>query len=151
DDLGVSVPVRIVELASRPGGGDGESTRYPMELAPLGEVPEEVMFRSLRVTIPISSTGGEVLAVPLAAVSAGADGTSRVEVENGDGSTDLVDVSTGLSAEGYVEVRPIDGELRPGDRVVVGRDLLLPADEGSGDDGNNGVDEGEAFHRGGAG
>ncbi len=151
DDLGVSVAVRISELASAPAGGDsGSSGRYPMVLTPLDEVPEDAMFASLRVTLPISSTGGEVLAVPLAAVSAGSDGSSRVEVELDDGSTELVTVSTGLSAEGFVEVRPVGGELRPGDRVVVGRDLLLPESSSENEDGDTGEgdeEEGDAFRR----
>jgi peptidoglycan hydrolase-like protein with peptidoglycan-binding domain len=146
DDIGVSVPVRITELADQPRSSDsGGVGRYPMELVPLGPLPEEAMFQSLRVTIPVSSTGGEVLAVPLAAVSAGADGSSRVEVDIGDGSTTLVEVSTGLSAEGFVEIRPVEGELRPGDRVVVGRDLLLPAD---GPDSESESEDGEAFGSG---
>ena len=148
-DMGINVPVRISDLASQPGSSGGESggggsSRYPMELVPLGDVPDEAMFQSLRVTIPVSSTGGEVLAVPLAAVSAGADGSSRVEVEIGDGTTTLVEVSTGLSAEGYVEVRPVGGDLEPGDRVVVGRDLLLPGNDGDTDGGDSGSDESES-------
>ena len=145
DDLGISVAVRITELAASPGRGDnGSSSRYPMVLTPLAELPEEAMFESLRITIPISSTGGAVLAVPLAAVSAGSDGSSRVEVEMGDGSTELVEVSTGLSAEGFVEVRPVaGGQLEPGDRVVVGRDLLLPGD-GDDDADSTDEDDGEA-------
>lgn len=155
DDLGISVGVRISELASQPGGGEsGSSGRYAMVLTPLDDVPEEAMFESLRITIPISSTGGEVLAVPLAAVSAGSDGSSRVEVERDDGSTELVTVTTGLSAEGFVEVRPVGGELEAGDRVVVGRDLLLPSedDAGSNSDGDNSDSEeedGEAYGVGG--
>ncbi len=132
EDLGVSVEVTITELASSAGGSDTSADRYAMQLTPNGDVPDEAMFQSLRVTLPISSTGGEVLAVPLAAVSAAADGTSRVEVDNGDGETKLVGVTTGLAADGYVEIRPTDGSLDEGDRVVVGRDLLLPDATGGG-------------------
>jgi multidrug efflux pump subunit AcrA (membrane-fusion protein) len=76
----------------------------------------------VRITIPVESTDGEVLAVPIAALSATADGTSRVEVAEGEGgATRFVTVNPGLSAEGYVEVDPVDGNLGEGDRVVVGR------------------------------
>ena len=147
EDLGLVVPVRITKIADQAGGGEGASDRYRMELTPLEEVPDDAIFRSLRVTIPVSSTGGEVLAVPLAAVSAGADGSSRVEVANGAGVTKLVEVVTGLSAEGFVEIRPSGGDLEAGDRVVVGRDLLLPGrdeDDGAGE-GNDGEDGGDAL------
>ncbi len=129
DELGVSAAATISTLADDPGGQDLPEDRYAMTLTPLDELPEEAFYQSLRVTIPISSTGGEVLAVPLAAVSAGADGGSRVEVQDGDGSTRLVDVTTGLSADGFVEITPRSGDLGEGDRVVVGRDLELPGSD----------------------
>ncbi|MGH9230540.1 MAG: peptidoglycan-binding protein [Acidimicrobiales bacterium] len=76
---------------------------------------------NVRVTIPVETTDGEVLAVPLAALSAGAGGESRVEVRRDDGRLELVVVEVGLAAEGYAEIRPRDGALGAGDRVVVGR------------------------------
>ncbi len=54
----------------------------------------------VKVTIPISSTGGKVLAVPTAAVSAAIDGTTRVEVEDTPGApTRLAQVTAGLRAK----------------------------------------------------
>lgn len=75
---------------------------------------------NVKLTIPVETTGGEVLAVPLAALSAAADGTARVQVEHDDLSTTFVEVTTGLSAGGYVQITAGDGELEAGDRVVVG-------------------------------
>ena len=76
---------------------------------------------NVRVTIPVKSTNGKVLAVPVAALSAGSDGSSRVEVLR-DGKTELVPVKVGLSADGYAEVTPSgDVKLGEGDQVVVGR------------------------------
>jgi multidrug efflux pump subunit AcrA (membrane-fusion protein) len=69
----------------------------------------------------VSSTAGEVLAVPLAALTAGPGGEARVEVLDGDTGT-LVEVTTGLAADGFVEVSAVDGDLGAGDRVVVGQD-----------------------------
>jgi hypothetical protein len=37
------------------------------------------------------------------------------------GKRTLVEVEVGLSAEGYAEVRPVSGDLKAGDQVVVGR------------------------------
>jgi peptidoglycan hydrolase-like protein with peptidoglycan-binding domain len=58
-----------------------------------------------------------VMAVPVTALLALAEGGYAVEVDAGDGSTLLVAVEPGLYADGYVEIAS-DG-LRPGDRVVV--------------------------------
>ncbi len=152
DELGLSAAATITFLADDPGGGELPDDRFAMRLTPADDLPEEAFRQSLRVTIPISSTGGEVLAVPLAAVSAGADGGSRVEVQDADGSTRLVDVVTGLAADGFVEITPRGATLEPGDRVVVGRDLQLPDagdPDSSGDDAESGdeeqEDEGDAF------
>ncbi|HYH52447.1 MAG TPA: peptidoglycan-binding protein [Acidimicrobiia bacterium] len=73
---------------------------------------------NVKVTIPIQATNGEVLAVPLAALSAGPGGQSRVEVVRADGRPELVPVEVGLSAGGYAEIR---GAVSEGDLVVVGR------------------------------
>ncbi len=139
DTLGISVPATITFIADNPGGA-ASSDRYAMRLEPLADLPEEAFNQNLRVSIPIESTGGEVLAVPLAALSAGPDGSARVEVErvnsagddgdsdDGDSATEFVPVTTGLRAEGYVEIAGSrGGSLHAGDNVVVGRDLQLPA------------------------
>jgi peptidoglycan hydrolase-like protein with peptidoglycan-binding domain len=76
---------------------------------------------NVRVTIPVKSTSGKVLAVPLAALSSGSDGGSRVEVLR-DGKVELVPVTVGLSADGFAQVTPSgDASLAEGDQVVVGR------------------------------
>jgi hypothetical protein len=58
-----------------------------------------------------------VMAVPVTALLALAEGGYAVEVDAGGGSTRLVAVETGLYADGYVEVS--GRGLQPGDRVVV--------------------------------
>ena len=76
---------------------------------------------NVRVTIPVKSTSGKVLAVPVAALSSGSDGGSRVEVLR-NGKVDLVPVTVGLSADGFAQVTPAGGaKLSEGDQVVVGR------------------------------
>jgi multidrug efflux pump subunit AcrA (membrane-fusion protein) len=74
---------------------------------------------SVRLTIPIESTSGTVTAVPVSALSLATDGSSRVQVKRDDGLKYLT-VKPGLSAKGYVQVTPIDGDLSPGQEVVVG-------------------------------
>lgn len=78
---------------------------------------EQLRGQNVRVSIPVKATDGKVLVVPAAALSAGPGGQSRVEVANGD-RTRLVPVTTGLAADGLVEVK---GKIAAGDQVVVGR------------------------------
>jgi hypothetical protein len=106
-------------VAERPGTNGVADDRVYVEVAP-EEIPDEIIGENVRVTIPVSSTGGEVLAVPAAALSATADGSTIVQVEYDDGDLETVTVETGLAAQGLVEVAPIDGALDEGDLVVVG-------------------------------
>jgi peptidoglycan hydrolase-like protein with peptidoglycan-binding domain len=76
---------------------------------------------NVRVTIPVKSTAGKVLAVPVAALSSGSDGASRIEVLR-NGQVELIPVKVGLSADGFVQVTPSgDAKLSEGDQVVVGK------------------------------
>ena len=110
------------------GGSDSQQTdagRYDIQLMPdalTSEQLAQLQGTNVRVSIPVSSTDGEVLAVPIAALTAGAGGESRVEVSTGEGDeTRLVEVTTGLAADGFVEVSSTAGELAVDDLVVVGR------------------------------
>ena len=88
---------------------------------------------NVRVSIPVSSTEGDVLAIPIAALTAGPGGESRVEVlDEGADETRLVTVETGLAAGGMVEVTPVDGSLEVGDQVVVGTAEVPQGDQTDG-------------------
>ncbi|MCB2412674.1 hypothetical protein LGT39_07435 [Demequina sp. TTPB684] len=104
----------------------------------LDTVPETLLGANVRVIIPVESTSGEVLVVPAAALSAVANGDTRVEVEepNAPGTTRYVTVVTGLATDGVVEVRAVEGKLVKGDRVVVGQADIggVPADGDEGED-----------------
>lgn len=111
-------------------GGGGASGRYEVLLAPaaLSDAETEALKgRNVRVAIPVQATQGKVLAVPVAALTAGAAGEARIELApdqptaGGDGATSTVTVTTGLSAGGYVEIRSDDPRVVEGARVVVGR------------------------------
>jgi multidrug efflux pump subunit AcrA (membrane-fusion protein) len=108
----------VTRVASTPGthGVDGYHIYFEVRV---DETPTPLKGFSLRLTIPIESTQGAVIAVPISALSLSADGTSRVQVER-DGALEYLVVEPGLSADGYVEVRPVDGTLDPGQLVVVG-------------------------------
>lgn len=132
-DLGIRADATITFIADNPGGGDTPSDRYRVRLEPNQELPEEALNVNFRITIPVTSSGGEVMAVPLAALSAGSDGSTRVEVERRPGETEIVEVNPGLRANGLVQIDAVDDNLAPGDRVVVGRDVVLPGQTPSDD------------------
>jgi len=71
--------------------------------------------------ITVGATEDEVLAVPVGAVVTSADGKPRVQVEYAPDRTRDVEVRTGLTAAGKVQVTPVvPGTLKEGDRVVLG-------------------------------
>ena len=135
---------RIVAPKKGSSGGDGEksqdgaggsgdkaggSSRYEVHLTPGKLTPEQieaVRGTNVRIRIPVASTEGEVLAVPIAALSAGSAGEDRIEllVDLKDGPnavTELVTVTAGLAADGYVEVASEDPRIEAGAKVVVGK------------------------------
>jgi multidrug efflux pump subunit AcrA (membrane-fusion protein) len=111
----------ISEKADRAGTNGVAQDRIYLEITP-SELPDEIIGANVRVTIPVSSTGGAVLAVPAAALSATANGSTILQVEGEDLALTTVTVETGLAAGGLVEVTPIGGDLVAGDLVVVGRE-----------------------------
>ncbi len=117
-DLGLAATGTVSRVAATPGteGVDGFHIYFEVLV---DETPLSLDGFSLRLTIPVESTGGEVLTVPISALSLSADGRSRVQVD-GVGGLEYVVVEPGLSAGGYVEVTPIDGRLEPGQLVVIG-------------------------------
>ena len=121
DDRSLEAPiVGTVRLVDRRAGSRGVAPdRHYMEIV-AENVPEHLVGTNVKIVIPVGGTDGAVLVVPAAALSATADGSTRVEVEQPDGTTRFVTVEPGLSTGGRVEVTPVGGELREGDRVVVG-------------------------------
>jgi peptidoglycan hydrolase-like protein with peptidoglycan-binding domain len=115
--LGIKSTGVVVQVADSPGtrGADGYHRYFEVRV---GQTATPIDGFSLRLTIPIKSTNGAVTTVPLSALSLAADGTSRVQVEN-KGALEYIVVEPGLSADGFVEVTPIKGTLRPGQLVVV--------------------------------
>lgn len=131
ESLGLTFEAEVTEVADEASGGAG---RFAVRFEPVDTVPVDAYYQNFRVTIPIDTTGGDVLAVPLAALSASADGSARVEVEQADGSTRIVTVVPGLRAQGFVQITPVDDELATGDRVVIGRSAAVSTDGAEGDD-----------------
>lgn len=145
-----TVPVTVASIeAQRPAeskdkesssSSSSSSGRFKVVLVPQGLTEEQVTVlqgTNVRVSVPVSSTGGDVLSVPLAALTAGPGGESRVEVMGEDGTSELVQVSTGLAAGGYVEITGSEQALQAGDLVVIGVDAEQ-GDESGKDAGSDG-------------
>jgi peptidoglycan hydrolase-like protein with peptidoglycan-binding domain len=117
-DLGLQATGVVSRVADTPGtdGVDGYHIYFEVFV---DETPVSLEGVSLRLTIPVESTGGAVTVVPVSALFLAADGTSRVQVEN-NGKLELIEVKPGLSADGFVEVTPVGGTLSEGQLVLVG-------------------------------
>jgi hypothetical protein len=86
-------------------------------------LPPEVFGYALEVRAALRATPRAVLAVPVTALSTRADGAVTVVKATGEEAAPftVVVVRPGLSAGGFVEIAPLEGDLRRGDRVVVSR------------------------------
>jgi putative peptidoglycan binding protein len=116
--LGVKATGVVESIANTPGTRGVDGYHIYMEVR-VTKTSSKFEGFSVRLTIPIESTKGAVIAVPVSAVSLSADGTSRVQVQNNN-ALEYIVVKPGLSADGYVEISPVQGTLRPGQLVVVG-------------------------------
>lgn len=103
-------------------GSAGDGGAYlPLRITPDKPWPAAFDGQNVRITVTAAATQGAVLAVPEAALSSGADARTSVSVLEAGGRQRIVHVTTGVSADGMVQVTPLDGELAAGDRVVVGQ------------------------------
>lgn len=119
-DLGIRVPGTVARVADRPGTNKVDPTRVYFEVRPKS-APARLVGASVRLKIAVRSTKGAVLAVPLSALSVGAGGESRVQVDRAGGGAEYVSVVPGLAANGLVEVRPQRrADLKADDLVIVG-------------------------------
>lgn len=118
-DLGVRTTGVVTRVADRPGTHKVDPARVYLEIAP-GTAPGQLVGASVKLTVAVKSTREAVLAVPVTALSVGADGSSRVQRRDAGGRTEFVNVEPGLAAHGLVEVRPAGSSLAAEDLVVVG-------------------------------
>jgi hypothetical protein len=113
------------------GSGDDADGRCEVgiSLGDLDGVDRSNLLGNFQADIEVGVSDAEALVVPLSAVSADASGKARVQrivgalVKDGPEdaqSTEWVSVESGLSAEGYVEVKSSSPALREGDLVVLG-------------------------------
>lgn len=117
-DLGIKATGVVSRVAETPGTNGVDGFHIYFETL-VDETPTSLEGFSLRLTIPVQTTGDAVLVVPVSALSLSADGTSRIQIER-DGQLEFVVVEPGLSADGFVAVTPVDGTLEAGQLVVIG-------------------------------
>lgn len=111
-----------VPAESQTGESSGNNAQM-IEIVPDAPLLAEWIGQDVRVTFIDGSSQGEVLAVPVTAVSLRADGATVVTVVSTDVSRTetTIEVATGVTGAGYVEVTPLgDSALAPGDDVLIG-------------------------------
>jgi peptidoglycan hydrolase-like protein with peptidoglycan-binding domain len=118
-DLGVEATGTVTQVATTPGTNGVDPQRFYMEVTSTG-INDSLVGASVVQTITVQSTEGEVLTVPVAALSVAADGSTRVEIKRPASPPVSVAVTPGLTAKGLVTVTPVQGSIVPGDLVVVG-------------------------------
>jgi multidrug efflux pump subunit AcrA (membrane-fusion protein) len=118
-DTGLDATGTVTQIATTPGTNGVDPQRYYVEVTP-DNLDVGLAGASVVQTISVSTTQGDVLALPVAALSMASDGTTRVQVLNPGAPVRFVTVEPGLAAKGLVAVTAVQGDLNPGDLVVVG-------------------------------
>lgn len=124
--------VTAVAEQARPaaGGADGQPGQdkgpagpayVAVTVTPDAPLDPGLTGQDVRLTAKFAQTAEPVLAVPSAAITSSADGRTHVVVVDPSGEQHTVEVRTGKSGAGFVEVTPVSAELTEGDRVVIGR------------------------------
>ncbi|MFI9724355.1 hypothetical protein ACIHFE_32765 [Streptomyces sp. NPDC052396] len=112
----------VATAPSAPKRDDPQSGQsFAMRVTPDKQLPVGFAGQEVRLTVTAASSGGKALLVPSAAISSGADARTTVTVRSAHGRQHRVEVRTGMSGDGYVQVTPVGaGSLAAGDQVVVG-------------------------------
>ncbi|GAA3254255.1 peptidoglycan-binding protein [Nonomuraea helvata] len=105
----------VGDQAKVPGAEEPANGAEPVLLTPASTKGLKA-GTAVTARVTVGATKSPVLVVPVAAVITAADGKARVQVEYAADKTKEVEVRTGLTADGNVEVT---GALKEGDRVVV--------------------------------
>ncbi len=117
-ELGIATTGTVKTVAPSPGTNGVDGFHVYIEVT-VESPPANLVGASVRLTIPVQSSGGPVLAVPISALTLAADGSSRLQ-RSVHGATEFVPVTAGLSADGFVAVTDKGAALKQGDLVVIG-------------------------------
>lgn len=126
EELGQTLDGTVVSIGAFDSGGEDGSAEeggqvepgHPILVKARKPLSERFAGQDVRLTISAASTKEPILAVPVSAIYAVADGSLQViKITNG-GSQTRITVTLGVTAGGFAEV---SGEgLMEGDKVVVG-------------------------------
>jgi hypothetical protein len=100
----------VVEIRSEPGEGFGDAEAEQVarvEIILDEQVPDELVGAPVEVIVAIDERD-DVLLVPVNALLALSEGGYGLEVVNDDGTTEIVPVTTGLFADGKVQIEGDD-------------------------------------------
>lgn len=101
---GTVAATAVVEVAAEGPGGEGDTEPVlQVEIVVDEQAPDELVGAPVDVVVAIDEREG-VLLVPVNALLALAEGGYGLEVVNDDGTTSIVAVTTGLFADGKVQV-----------------------------------------------
>ncbi|MGQ0849740.1 MAG: peptidoglycan-binding protein [Actinomycetota bacterium] len=124
-DLGIEAKGKVTRVAEVPGTNGVDGFHIYFETT-VDDAPPTLVGASVRLTVPVESTGTNVLVVPLNALFLAADGSSQVQLQK-NGVLQVVKVEPGLSADGFVQVTPTtQGTLKAGDLVLIGFEEAIP-------------------------
>jgi len=118
--------------AGQGGGGQagGEQCPVGIKVVDFGDLSQADLVGNLQVTMTVGTSAEGSLVVPVAAVAANTAGEAQITVIDGDlikggaakdQATKTVKVEVGLSAEGMVEIKSAEPNIKAGDLVVVGQ------------------------------
>ncbi len=108
----------VDSIGTLTAGADG-GLRVPVQVSVDGALSAGAINSLVQVSFDTSASAVEGLLVPLSALHADTDATTTVIVINGDEQTHVA-VTVSETGGGVARVQSLGGELRPGDRVVVG-------------------------------
>ncbi|WP_405615782.1 peptidoglycan-binding protein [Streptomyces sp. NBC_00076] len=123
-------PAQNGGAAEGAGGAAAQTQGYLVVVEPEKALPSNTVGQDVRLTVEAASTKGKALVVPVTAITAGADGKTVVTVQEAGDKQRRVEVTTGTTGDGYVEVKPVAGaRLAEGDEVVTGVDRTAKGDK----------------------
>ncbi len=117
----LTVAGTVTRVGPLPTGGGAAVHGYPVLVRPRRALPQRMIGARVRLTLIAPVTSAPVLIVPVAAILAAGHGRAAHVVKLTAGHRVRVAVFTGPTADGLVAVHSVRrGELRPGDRVLIG-------------------------------
>lgn len=116
-----NTPTETARTSESAQGAAAGGRSFEMTVTPSAALDARLAGQDVRLTVEAAASDGDVLVVPVSAVSAGADGRTVVTVQERGGEQRRVEVRPGATGSGFVQVTPLaGGRLAPGDKVVVG-------------------------------